>query len=232
MIVILGAPGGGTSFFTKFLRYNGFYAGRSIEEGRDNKDHIGYLYNRKWHESIVYSEHFCKRILKELGVGESGYKSMFSNGYRRVVEEINNKTQIAIKWFTEDNLGAYTRMYNDEFPNKMIPHGFKNPRSFLIIPFIKQAYPFAKLLTVERKMNPNPSSQGPEGKAFARNINDPNYVKTVYGHDDDFRFQFEDFQNVVKVNELLKFVGLKELTEEQLYEQLTKLKFNVSKIGK
>ena len=40
-IIILGAPGGGTSYFTKFLRRCNFYAGKSIEDGRGKVNHIG-----------------------------------------------------------------------------------------------------------------------------------------------------------------------------------------------
>ena len=231
MIVILGAPGGGTSFFTKFLRFNGFYAGKSIEDGRDIEEHIGYLYRRKWHESLVYADHFCKPILSQIGLGKKGYQTLFSSDYRNVLDHIQEAVQKALPHFLTDNYDSVIRMYNDEFPDKTIPHGFKNPRSFLIIPFIKKAYPNAKLLTVQRSMNPDPSSQGPEGKAFAKRIKEEDYIKGVYGHEDDYRFQFEDFLNVEEVNKLLTFVGLKTLTQEELYEQLNKLQFDANKIG-
>lgn len=230
MIVIVGAPGGGTSFFTKFLRYNGFYAGKSIEDGKFNKDHIGYLYNRKWHESITYSKNFCKYILKSLGVSPKEYEKLFGSSYQKIIDKISNNTQQALECFKEDNLDTMTRMYNDEFPDQSIPHGYKNPRNFLILPFIKEAYPFAKILTVQRSKNTNPSKHDPEGRAFSKRIKDSNYVKAVYGHEDDFRFQFEDFMNVDKVNEVLEFVGLGTISVEELHTQLKKLDFDVSKI--
>ena len=232
MIVIVGAPGGGTSFFTKFLRYNGFYAGKSLEEGRENKDHIGYLYRRKWHESIVYANHFCKAIFKQLGVGPDRYELLFTERYSEVIDHINKKTEDSLQYFIKDNKAALDKMLNDEFPDRTIPYGFKNPRSFLLLPFIKAAYPTCRILTVERNMNPNPSNQGPEGKGFASNVDNKDFRKRVYGHKDDFRFQFEDFTNVERVNELLNFVGLDLITNDQLKEQLKTLEFDAGKIGK
>jgi len=53
-----------------------------------------------------------------------------------------------------------------------------------------------------------------------------------YSHYDDFRFQFEDFDKVDKVNKLLSFLKLKTLDESTLRVQLKELKFMYSKIGK
>ena len=233
MIVIVGAPGGGTSYFTKFLRLNGFYAGRSLEEGKDKENHIGYLYRRKWHESIVYANHFCNSILKQIGIGQREYESLFTQGFMNVKKLYENKVNAqTIEHFIEDNASELQRMYDDEFPNKDVPHGWKNPRNFIVLEFIRAAYPDAKILTVERSINPKPSSQGPEGKGFARNASKEAYRDLIYGHEDDFRFQFEDFMELDKVNELLEFVGLNTLTQEQLEQQHKELEFNVKKIGK
>ena len=233
MILILGSPGGGTSYFTKFLRLNGFYAGKSLEDGRDQEDHIGWLYRRKWHESIVYAKEFCTPILKQLGVGQREYEMLFNQNFLNVKKMIEKViTQETLNHFIEDNTSSLKKMYDDEFPDKTIPHGFKNPRNFLVLPFLKAAYPDAKVLTVERSVNPNPSKQGPEGKGFARNASKEAYRDFVFGHDDDFRFQFEDFMDVNKVNELLEFVGLNTLTQEQLEEQHKELEFDVKKINK
>jgi hypothetical protein len=233
MILILGSPGGGTSYFTKFLRLNGFYAGKSLEDGRDQEDHIGWLYRRKWHESLVYAKEFCTPILKQLGVGQREYEMLFNQNFLSVKKMIEKVlTEETLNHFIEDNANSLKKLYDDEFPDKTIPHGFKNPRNFLVLPFLKAAYPDAKVLTVERLINPNPSKQGPEGRGFARNAAKEAYRDFVFGHDDDFRFQFEDFMDVNKVNELLEFVGLDTLTQEQLEEQHKELEFDVKKINK
>lgn len=231
MIIIVGSPGGGTSYFTKFLRLNGFYAGKSLEDGREDENHIGWLYRRKWHESLVFAEEFCNPILKQCGIGWKEYEMLFTQMFLHV-KKLFDKTvgPDTLDHFIKDNGPALQKMYDQEFPDKTIPHGFKNPRNFLVLPFLKRAYPDAKILTVERSINPSPSNQGPEGKGFARNAHKEAYRELVFGHDDDFRFQFEDFMKIDKVNELLEFVGLPTLTQEQLEVQHEKLDFNVKKI--
>lgn len=232
LFVITGSPGGGTSYFTKFLRLNGYYAGKSLEDGKLEENHIGYLYRRKWHESIVFANKFCKGILEPLGVSQGNYEQLFSNKFTNLRATLAAKVPGALQYFKEDNQEKVNAMYKDEFPDTSIPHGWKNPRNFMVIPFIKEVFPDAKILTVERSINPAPSNQGPEGKGFAKNASNEAYREFVFGHDDDFRFQFEDFTNLDKVNDLLEFVGLDKLTQEELDEQHKKLDFNVKKIGK
>lgn len=232
--IICGAPGGGTSFFTKFLRANAFYAGESIEVGRANIKHLGWLGKAKWHESILLSQAVTKPILKSIGIdhnilvtptiGPVKYKDA-----KKILDSIQPGHWEAI---AEQNKEDLIQLFKQEFPFDGAVYGWKDPRNVYLLPFWRHILPKAKILTVERNMNPNPSNIGSEGKNFTAWGNEKAFRDLYYSHYDDFRFQFEDFDKVDKVNELLSFLKLKTLDESTLRAQLKELKFMYSKIGK
>ena len=58
------------------------------------------------------------------------------------------------------------------------------------------------------------------------------FRELFYSHEDDYRFQFEDFTNVKEVNRLLKSLNLETIDDEAtLRHQLKELKFQFFKIG-
>lgn len=232
--IICGAPGGGTSYFTKFLRYNGFYAGKSIEDGRNDKEHKGYIRAKKWHESILIAKFLTAPLSLFIGVFhdmvvDPKVEPSYYRSRRKLINSYSKKFWLDL---IEDNKKDLHLLFNDEFELQNGPYGWKDPRNVYLLPLWRIIFPKGKILTVERKINPNPSSFGTEGKNFAKHANNEDFRKLFYGHKDDFRFQFEDFDNVNKVNELLNFVGLKTLTQAELTEILKDTEFDYSKIGK
>jgi hypothetical protein len=230
--IICGAPGGGTSFFTKFLRANAFYAGKSIEEGRANIHHKGWLERAKWHESLKISEIITKPLELALGIAHDDMVNpeVGPFKYRVLKKRIDNMSPEYWEKVIDLNKDTLLATLHNEFPFDGAVYGWKDPRNVYFLTFFKYLLPNAKIVTVERNMNPNPSNIGTEGKNFAAHQELKVFRDLYYSHYDDFRFQFEDFAKVEKVNELLTFMGLKTLTENKLKAQLKELKFMYSKI--
>lgn len=233
-VIICGAPGGGTSFFSKFLRANTFYAGESIEVGRADVKHLGYLGKAKWHESKLISEAITKPILQHIGIDHNKLVNP-SVGPEKYVEAKKILDSISPSYWenvVKENIKDMTAIFKQEFPYDKAIYGWKDPRNVYLLPFWKYLFPKATFVTVERNMNPNPSNIGSEGKNFTAWGNDNAFRNLYYTHYDDFRFQFEEFDKVDKVNELLSFLKLKTLDDSKLRAQLKELKFMYSKIGK
>jgi hypothetical protein len=232
--IICGAPGGGTSFFSKFLRANAFYAGESIEVGRANVNHLGWLERAKWHESILISQAVTKPIIQYLGVHHDTLVSpdIGPEKFKHTKELLDSISPKFWEELAESKKEDLTKIFKQEFPYDGAAYGWKDPRNVYLLPLWRYIFPDAKIVTVERKMNPNPSNIGSEGKNFTAHGENAYMRDLYYSHYDDFRFQFEDFDNVDKVNELLIFFGLKTLTYTKLRAQLKELKFMYSKIGK
>lgn len=233
-IIICGAPGGGTSYFTKFLRRCNFYAGKSIEEGRGDVKHIGWLGHRKWHESVTISKTVTKPIVQQLGISHDKLVDPnIGSDYYRLVKEHLDSIQPSI-WIEiiEKNIKDLRIIFNEEFSVRNVPYGWKDPRNVYLLPFWKMLFPKCKILTVERHINPDPTRMGTEGVNFTKYTDDSAFRNLYYSHSDDFRFTFEEFDNIEKVNELLKFVRLEVITESELRAVLKDTKFQYSKIGK
>ena len=232
--IICGAPGGGTSYFTKFLRRCNFYAGKSIEEGRGDVKHIGWLGHRKWHESVTISKMVTKPIVNQIGISHDKLvdPSIGPQYYSTVKKIIDNISPDFWQNIINDNLKELRLIFNNEFDVRNVPYGWKDPRNVYLLPFWKMLFPKTKVVTVERKMNPDPTRMGTEGQNFTKFTDNKDFRELYYSHQDDFRFQFEDFDNVDKVNELLNFVGLEILEDYELRAVLKDTKFQFSKIGK
>lgn len=233
-IIILGAPGGGTSYFTKFLRRCNFYAGKSIEVGRGNVKHIGWLGNRKWHESISISKQVTKPIVASLGISHDVIvdPQIGPDYYKQVIKLLNNVSPSYFQEIIDNNIKDLRLVFNNEFDVRNVPYGWKDPRNVYLLPFWKMLFPKAKYLTVERYRNIQPSRMGTEGQNFAVHAGDEYFRELFYGHEDDFRFIFEEFDQLDKVNKLLEFVGLETLTQGELKAVLKDTKFQYSKIRK
>lgn len=233
-IIICGAPGGGTSFFTKFLRANKFYAGESIEVGRTNVKHIGWLGKSKWHESVLISSAITKPIVEHIGISHNELVSpaIGPEKYKRVKLHLDSISPTYWEEIAISKKEELRKLFHQEFPFNGAVYGWKDPRNVYLLPLWKFLFPDSKIVTVERNMNPNPSNIGSEGKNFTAHGNNEHFRNLYYSHYDDFRFTFEDFDNVEKVNELLTFLGLDILDESTLRAQLKELKFMYSKIGK
>ena len=91
-------------------------------------------------------------------------------------------------------------------------------------------FPHAKYLTVVRYRNIQPSRMGTEGQNFAVHAGDEDFRDLFYNHEDDFRFIFENFASLDKVNELLTWMGYENLTQGELTAVLKDTKFQYSKI--
>ena len=233
-IIICGAPGGGTSYFTKFLRRCNFYAGKSIEDGRGDVNHIGWLGARKWHESVTISKLVTKPISEHIGISHDAIVNpdIDSHYYTSVREKLNKISPTVWENTVKENLKDLRVIFNEEFNVRNVPYGWKDPRNVYLLPFWKMLFPKCKILTVERSINPNPTRMGTEGLNFSKFCNDEAFRDLFYSHNDDFRFQFENFDNLDKVNELLTFVGLENLTYAEHRVVLKDTKFQFSKIGK
>ena len=232
--IICGAPGGGTSIFTKFLRANTFYARESIEVGRADVNHIGWLEKAKWHESVLISKGVTKPILENLGIDHNILvnPNVGPEKYIEVKKSLETIPPYYWEQLAEKNIDNLKKVFHQEFPYDGAVYGWKDPRNVYLLPFWRYLFPDSKIITVERNMNPNPSNIGTEGKNFTAYGNEEPFRNLYYSHYDDFRFTFEDFDQVDKVNELLSFLELKTLSESDLRRQLKELKFLYSKIGK
>tara|TARA_R110000803_G_scaffold17906_3_gene48142 strand:+ start:340 stop:1059 length:720 start_codon:yes stop_codon:yes gene_type:complete len=231
-IIIVGAPGGGTSFFTKFLRAHGFFAGASIEKGREIHDHLGYLGRRKWHESIEMSN-INKSILDVMKLPK--HESVIQGGHVPMLEQLKNYDDQWWNEFVEINFDEFEPVLRSEFlfdERDKYPYGFKDPRTIYTLPFWKKVFPNSLTYTVERHSNPLPSDQGPEGQNFTSYGTNRQFRDLFYSHQDDYRFQFEDFTNVEEVNKLLSSLNLETYSSEaELRASLKKLQFQFFKIG-
>lgn len=233
--IICGAPGGGTSYFTKFLRGRGFYAGTSLEVGRDKHDHLGYIHRRKWHESPFISSTLNKPLLTQMGVS---HDAAIQGHYELVYNRLNEYNDDWWNELVEKNYDKFSARLEEEFTPAETPYGWKDPRNVYLLPFWKRIFPNAKIVTVTREMNPTPTQEGypgreDEGVYFAKNVGNPWLERLFYSHDDDFRFRFEDFYDIDKVNELLEFIGLPVLDGFGSLKAMHKeLKFQPFKIGK
>lgn len=233
-VIICGAPGGGTSFFTKFLRANAFYAGESIEVGRTDPKHLGWLGRSKWHESKLISAAVTKPILEYIGISHDHLvsPSIGPQKYKNAKDILNKIPPSFWEELAESKKDDLRKIFHQEFPFNGAVYGWKDPRNVYLLPLWKYIFPEAKILTVERNMNPQPSNIGTEGKNFTAHGNDKLFRDLYYSHYDNFRFTFENFDNVEKVNELLSFLQLENLDEGKLRAQLKELKFLYFKIGK
>lgn len=231
--IICGAPGGGTSYFTKFLRGNGFFAGTSLEVGRDKHDHLGYIHRRKWHESPFMSATLTKPLLTQMGIS---HDAAIQGHYELVYNKLQEYGDGWWQELVDNNYSKFSGRLEEEFLPAETPYGWKDPRNVYLLPFWKKIFPKAKILTVTREMNPTPSQEGygrdDEGVHFAKNVGNPWLDKLYYGHEDDFRFRFEDFYELNKVNELLTFVGFNTIDSFASLKAMHKeLKFQPFKIG-
>ena len=231
-IIILGAPGGGTSYFTKFLRRCNFYAGKSIEEGRGKVNHIGWLGARKWHESVTISKQVTKPIVQQMGISHDTIvdPNIGPEYYNQVKKTIDSISSAFYHEIIDTNIKSLRAIFNEEFSVRNVPYGWKDPRNIYLLRFWKMLFPNAKFLTVERYRNIQPSRMGTEGQNFAIHAGQEHFRNLFYSHQDDFRFIFEDFATLDKVNELLTWVGFENLTQGELKAVLKDTKFQYSKI--
>ena len=233
-VIICGAPGGGTSFFSKFLRAHGWFAGASLEVGRKNHDHLGYLGRRKWHESPAMSN-MNKSILDIMQLPQ--HDTIIQGAHAPMIEALQAYDDDWWQEFYELNWEEFEPAIRTEFQfeeRDKYPYGWKDPRNVYVLPFWRKIFPNAIIVTVERHMNPLPSDQGPEGKNFTKHGTSKKFRELFYSHEDDYRFQFEDFTKVEEVNNLLKFLGLNDNlyeSEKKLRVMLKELKFQFFKIG-
>lgn len=232
--IICGAPGGGTSYFTKFLRRCNFYAGKSIEEGRGNVKHIGWLGHRKWHESVTISKKVTKPIVQALLIDHDKLVNPDIGPllYKQTKKRLEGVSPNYWEEIVKTNLKKIRLIMNEEFPVRNVPYGWKDPRNVYLLPFWRMLFPKCKILTVERYYNPQPTRMGTEGINFAKHANNLDFRNLYYSHYDDFRFTFEHFTRLEKVNELLSFLKLDLLTESELKAVLKDTKFQYSKIRK
>ncbi len=233
-IIICGAPGGGTSYFTKFLRRCNFYAGKSIEEGRGDVKHIGWLGARKWHESVNISKMVTKPIVESIGIDHNKvvdpyYDTRYYAAVKKVIDSVTPSTWQAT---IDENIDNLKIIFDNEFPVRNVAYGWKDPRNVYLLPFWRMLFPKARILTVERRINPNPTRMGTEGVNFSKDTDNEDFRELFYSHYDDFRFQFEEFDNVDKVNDLLSFLNFENITQAELKAVLKDTKFQYSKIGK
>ena len=236
-IIICGAGGGGTSYVTKLLRYNGLFGGTDAGPKKD----------RKYHES---------RAMKEINTVSCrlfGFQKGPANHYLKRGNPEKNIIQL-----TEGFLNNYYReksielMTNGNLPLDIAPHGFsimkyidifwgaedrnitwgfKDPKNGITLPIWKEIFPNPKLLLIKKEVDSKESKSG-EGKMFREGMTD--FVRgahmiplTLDKKNDDYHIvQFEEVVNDhEKFNELCKWAGLQTLTKEGFLSLLNDTKF-------
>lgn len=226
--IIIGAPGGGTSYFTKFLRWRGFFTGVSTEAFRDKVDHPGSIQRRMPHESLFITETLNKPLAKQLD---------FSQDYidEKDFELLYEMTQLITDKYWEDlvklNYDKFSGRLEEEFLISETSYGWKCHLNAFLLPFWKKIFPKSKVISLQRKYNPQPSGLSKAGEVFNENVKDEYFQKLYFNIDADFTFQFEDFTNLDKVNELLEFLELETFDRlPTLYNTHKQCKFQFFKV--
>ena len=197
-IIITGAPGGGTSYITKLLKYRGFYCG--TDSGNFNI--------RKNHESITFTS------IKET---TCFYQKKFITWFTE--EDI-----LLMKKNVIERMGFYTAMFKNQLeykfenfwgnaPNNCI-WGWKDPTVSILLPIWKSIFPSCKLMIIKRnkeKLSENIIDS--EGDWFRNNDNILKYFYepdiSDFSKDDVFYCDFNKVVTDIKsMNEMFDWIGL------------------------
>jgi hypothetical protein len=229
-IFICGAPGGGTSYITKMLRYCGLFIGDDVCRFED----------RKTFESTAITLlqwYFVRQIIRE-------------KLYKDVDRNINNifqlifESKITREWLildksdivNSDDFDLFKKEFVKVLPlfwgdNKLdLKWGFKKPFNMIWIEYLIEIFPNAKVLIVDKKKKSNTENRSFEGKYFEK-MNEFQYkLFTEIGNDLKYNNRKCDFDkmntDIDYFNEVMDWCGLLTKTKEEHYQMLVDLKYD------
>lgn len=200
-IILTGAPGGGTSYITKLLKYRGFYGG--TDSGNNNV--------RKNHESISFS------TMKYGVCFKDGKFLMWTS--EKEIDDLKENLNKKLHFYTtlvKNQLDYKFQTFWGDKPFHSV-WGWKDPSASIFLPIWKNIFPSCKLMIIKRnnqKISQNMSDS--EGEWFREN-NDllkHFYEPDLSGFSDSDVFRC-DFNNVItdieEMNKMLEWVGLEKL---------------------
>jgi len=213
-LIITGAPGGGTSYIAKILKYRGLHFGTDS----------GKISSRKPHESITFKDirnHLCfhtenfttwfteEDLIKKIDIVRKS-PSFYSLQFKELLEY-----KFKIFWGN----ASYNSMW-----------GWKDPMSSITLPIWNNIFPKAKLMIITRsKENLSKNIFDLEGDWFRNKASDR--VLYHYIKPDISNFSKEDvfychFDNVVKdidsMNEMFSWIGVDTLKNKDEFINILK----------
>jgi len=236
-IIICGAGGGGTSYVTKLLRYNGLFVGSDAGPKED----------RKYHESRAMKEintvacrlfgfqkgsanHYLKRGNPEENIIQLT-NGFVNNIYRlKTIEIMTNgdlPPDIAPFGFS---IPKYVDIFWEGYDRDVV-WGFKDPKNGITLPIWKEIFPNSKFLLIKKKVDSKESKSG-EGKMFREGMTD--FVREAHmipltldkKRDDYHVVQFEEIvKDHNKFNDLCTWAELQTLTEREYSDLLNDTKY-------
>lgn len=235
-VVVLSMPGSNGSFLTKFLRYRGWHGGNSLEVGRYDPTHMGYLHNDKWHEDLNIGTKVNKVLLERTGFNFRDVTAVGELIDSRHLADLTIQTNLSAlqRYHLDENAASRKNVFEnlkplatrllksteEEAAKLKMPWGWNDPRTVLNMWFWKELVPEIRAVQFHRRNVPdNYGEQGPTELTFAGFGNDKGYQElfklgTLNGElprDQVFNFFYEDFSDWSKVNQLLGFCGLKQM---------------------
>ncbi|MAH07833.1 hypothetical protein CMI38_06305 [Candidatus Pacearchaeota archaeon] len=233
-IFICGAPGGGTSYIAKMLKYCGLFIGNDVCRSED----------RKTFESTaitILQWYFVRQIIKE-----KLYKDV-GNNIDNIFQLISN-SEVAREWLILGKNGivnsAELDLFKREFVNMLslfwgdnsldLKWGFKKPFNMIWIEYLIEIFPNARVLIVDKKKKDKMENRSFEGKHFEK-MNEFQYkLFTEIGDDlkcNNRKCDFDKMNNDIDYfNEVMDWCELPTKTKEDHYQMLVDLKYDDVKL--
>lgn len=222
-VLICGCHGGGTSYVTRLLRYQRFFAGADACE----------LTRRKWHESRALSD-LNEWILSQLVPGACGSREARSFGMRtvrkddwetfqRAIADEGRVDEIAralpLREVFQSYWGERGMSGREALARFDGPWGWKDPRNSLTLPIWKRIFPDVRVLVIRKPWFAGRTGHSNSGRWFKEESTP--FVRNLYSQpaaldteiDDHFFLQLpEGISEYSRFDSLIGWMGLPAIT--------------------
>lgn len=209
-IVIVGAPGGGTSFITKIFRNRGLYMGTDC----------GSLISRKPHESYTF------RSLSEIIFIHNGNRlnNHDDGDFKKIKQLVKNNVDLYTEYFRNRLEYKFSSFWGNEPINSI--WGWKYPHCSLLIPVLKNIFSEFKLLVIKRNKNKlSKNICDLQGNWFREKASDfllESYMNPDIDGLEKDRVSYCYFHELVsdreKINDVLNWIGLIPFQSDKEYK--------------
>ena len=215
-VIIGGMGGGGTSYASRLLRYQGMYFGTDV----------GSLSARKGQESRSFSmvHDILWLIDEELrSRGTIGFKEQEYAG--KMVDNIEENIEEYKNLFNEYISSFFDVFWGDHEEDSI--WGWKFPANCLSIPVWGKVFPGAKFLLINKDKRPDPCSQTQEGKWFlneaTKGLRDLYLNPRVPDSVDCMEVDFFELTTDYKIfNKVMEWAGLKTVSNQEEFLEVLK----------
>ena len=213
-LIITGAPGGGTSYIAKILKYRGLYFGTDS----------GKIFSRKTHESITF-----RSIKDQLCFYKGKFVSWFAEEDLIKKNEIISKSPYFYSLYFKELLEfKFKNFWGNASYNSI--WGWKCPSNSITLPIWHNIFPKAKLMIINRsKQTLSKNMVDLEGEWFRNKASDRvlyHYLKpniSSFSKEDVFYCHFDDVvKDMDSMNEMLSWIGLDTLKNKDEFVNLLK----------